>query len=124
MDDIIVFGEDHAQHDAALKIVLQRIRDNNLKLNKDKCQFGVPRLVFLGDLITEDGIKPDPKKISAIQNMPPPTDKAGVQRFMGMINYQAKWIPELAKKSEPLRSCCKRTQSSLGNMSILQHLMN
>ena len=64
-----------------------------------RCQrVGVPR-----DLITSDGVKPDPGKVSAIDNMEPPRNKLDVQRFLGMVTYLAKWIPELSKKSAPLR---------------------
>ena len=103
IDDIIVTGKDKASHDQALKEVFKRARANNLKLNKEKCQLGVNKLVFLGDQLTDEGIKPDPRKVSAIRNMPKPTDKAGIQRFLGMVTYMAKWIPNLSAKSAPLR---------------------
>ncbi len=103
MDDIIIAGDDTESHDKLLIKVLDRVREKNLKLNKEKCQLGVSQLVFLGDLITKNGLRPDPKKVSAIQNMPQPTDVAGVQRFLGMINYQSRWIQDAAQKTEPLR---------------------
>ena len=103
MDDIIIHGSDYESHDRALQAVIRRIRENKIKLNKDKCQFGVKQLIFLGDLLTDTGVKPDPKKVSAIRNMPKPKDKAGIQRFLGMVTYLAKWIPEMSQKTAPLR---------------------
>ena len=54
-------------------------------------------------MLTADGIKPDPNKVKAINDMPDPTDKAGVQRFLGMIQYLAKFIPNLSEVTAPLR---------------------
>ena len=88
----------------ALERVLQAARKNNLKLNPDKCLFGVKELTFLGDKLTDQGVKPDPKKISAITNMERPKDKQEVQRFLGMVTYLAKWIPGFSEKTTPLRS--------------------
>ena len=108
MDDIIIATEDAKTHLDTVKMVLDTARRNNLKLNKDKCLLGVNQLVFLGDLLTNDGVKPDPKKVSAIVNMPAPEDKTGVHRFLGMLNYVGKWIPELSQRSEPLRNLMKK----------------
>ena len=83
--------------------VLQVAQRNNLKLNREKCEFGVKELTFLGDVLSSEGIKPDPNKITAINNMEKPTDKRGIQRFLGMITYLAKWIPDLSTLTNPLR---------------------
>ena len=69
MDDIIVWGSTQAEHDTRLKQVLDIARKANLKLNKDKCEFNVNQLTFIGDLISEQGVQPDPKKVAAILNM-------------------------------------------------------
>ena len=108
MDDVIVCvsgpRKTTEDHDETLQKVLEIARRNNLKLNLSKCLFGVKELTFLGDRLTDKGIKPDPGKISAIVNMERPADKKGVQRFLGMITYLAKWIPELSEKTTALRS--------------------
>ncbi len=103
MDDIIIWGKDQKEHDEALRQVLEVIRSSNLKLNIEKCEFTVAQLTFLGDLLTAEGVKPDDSKVSAIVNMKKPTCVQDVQRFLGMITYMAKWIPELSQKAAPLR---------------------
>ena len=103
MDDIIIWGRTKDEHDKALEMKFSACIANNLKLNKSKCIIGVKELIFLGDLITAEGIKPDPAKISAIKNIPRPQSKQDVQRFLGMVTYLAKWVPELSEKSAPLR---------------------
>ena len=104
MDDIIVWGSTREEHDQNLRQVLEIAERNNLKLNREKCEFGVRKLTFIGDVISDQGVLPDPKKVSAILNMQKPQNKNDVQRFMGMINYMGKFIPDLSTKSAPLRS--------------------
>lgn len=103
MDDIVVWGSTQEEHDDRLKKVLDIAREANLKLNRDKCEFNVSQMTFIGDLIGQDGVRPDPKKVAAIRNMERPTCKQDVQRFLGMINYQGKFIPDLSTRSAPLR---------------------
>ena len=103
MDDIVVWGSTKEEHDDRLSQVLEIARKSNLKLNRDKCEFRVNQLTFIGDLISQDGIKPDPKKVAAIKNMERPKCKQEVQRFLGMINYQGKFIQDLSTKSAALR---------------------
>ena len=69
-DDIIIAGKDTAEHDSALKRVLERARGRNIKFNRGKVQLRVNQVKYLGDIVTGDGFKPDPEKIKAIINMP------------------------------------------------------
>ncbi|KAL7882928.1 hypothetical protein SRHO_G00005860 [Serrasalmus rhombeus] len=103
MDDIIIWGATKEEHDSRLKQVLEATRKANLKLNRDKCRLGVSELTFVGDIMSSKGILPDPMKVSAIENMQRPQCKKEVQRFMGMINYMGKFIPNLSEKIAPLR---------------------
>ena len=102
-DDILVWGEDSSQHNQRLKF-LDRCRENNLKLNREKCKIQRTQLTYVGHLLTAGGLQPDPEKLRAIQQMTEPTDKQAVMRFMGMVQYLAKFIPNLSEISAPLRS--------------------
>ena len=98
MDDIIVWGKTRQERDTALCKALEVAKKDNLRLNKEKCQFEVKEIAFLGDILSADGQKPDPKKIAAIEDMENPKE---VRRFLvGMITYLAKWIPDMAKKKK------------------------
>lgn len=103
VDDVVIWGSTQQEHNERLKKVLQRIRENGLKLNRVKCQFGVKEITFLGDKLSTKGIEPDEKKIKAILSMPRPTDKKGVLRIMGMINFIGKFIPNLSVKTSAIR---------------------
>ena len=72
VDDLVVWGEKTEQHDVRRRQVLDRCRERNLKLNKDKCRFRVSEVSYVGHLLSADGVKPDPLKVEAIKAMPPP----------------------------------------------------
>ena len=72
-DDIIIFGKTQAEHDDALRAIFQRFSLVGLTLNKDKCEFGQSQLTFFGFVFSGDGISPDPAKVDAIHNCPPPS---------------------------------------------------
>ena len=63
MNDILVYGTNQEEHDKRLHGVLQRLRDNGITLNKDKCVFSVSFVKFLGQIVSDRGIQPDPDKI-------------------------------------------------------------
>ena len=108
-DDMLVIGygdtqeEAERNHDKNLKALLNRARAVNLKLNAKKMNLRKTEVKFMGHLITKDGLKPDPEKISAIQDMPKPTSKQELMSLLGFVNYLAKFMPKLAHVSKPLR---------------------
>ena len=104
IDDILIFGETQEIHDKKLEEVLSRIQKEGLTLNKAKCKFSQPKIDFLGHIIDENGVIPDPKKMEAVQKMPPPASLTELRRFMGIVNQLNKFSPRLAELSQPLRS--------------------
>ena len=107
-DDIIIASDTVSQHDDILKRVLQRAREQNIKFNKTKIQLRVPEVKYLGHLIGKTGLRPDPAKVSAISDMPPPESKPDLQRILGMVNYLGQFIPNLSQITTPLRSLLKK----------------
>ena len=102
-DNIIVFGSDQNSHDRNLELTLSRLESKGLTLNREKCVFSVPELVFFGFKISADGIAPEDKKIDAVRNERPPQNAAEVRSFLGLVNYCARFIPYFATIAEPLR---------------------
>ncbi len=66
IDDALIFGRDREEHDSRLKEALKQIQRAGVTLNPDKCEFNKTKIVFLGHLISESGIQPDPEKNAAI----------------------------------------------------------
>ena len=106
-DDIIIAASTVEEHDKILKQVLDRAEARNVKLNYDKLQLRVPEVKYLGTIISQHGMKPDPNKVQAIAEMPTPSDKAAVRRLLGMINFLAPHIPDMATIVSPLRDLIK-----------------
>lgn len=104
INDIIIGGSDMAVHDANLKKVLDRAREVNLKLNREKCKFRLDQVGYIGHIFTSQGLKADPSKTAAITNMPVPTNVTSLQRFLDMGNYLAKYIPNFSDITAPLRT--------------------
>ena len=102
-DNIIVWGQSKEKHDERLKAVLDRVREANLKLNKEKFVFCVQELTFLGHILAANGIKPDEINVRAVLEMPVPENKLDLCRFMGMTTYLGKFLPNLSSVSAPLR---------------------
>ncbi|CAB4033708.1 Hypothetical predicted protein [Paramuricea clavata] len=108
MDDILIAGRDVAHHDAVLREVLDRAQSYNLKLNFGKVKIRKEEVPFVGHLISAHGIKPDPTKVEAMKNMPAPVNKDDVRRFLGSVQYLAKFLPRLAEIEELLRHLTKK----------------
>ncbi len=108
MDDILVAARDIAHHDAVLRQVLDRGTTYNLKLNFDKVKIRKEEVRYVGHVISEHGLKPDPEKVEAMRHLPTPQNKEDVRRFLGSVQYLAKFLPQLANVEEPLRHLTKK----------------
>ena len=108
-DDFLIAGfentdeEVNASLEGNERAFFQKCREWNLKLNKSKLRRGQSTVAFMGHLLTPKGLKPNPRKVEAILEMPSPTDVKGVKRFLGMGNYHAKFLPLLSDMTQPLR---------------------
>ena len=81
-DDIIVFGKSQADHDISLRTVLQRMRENNLNVNPEKCLFNQSSIDFFGHHFSSDGFSADDKKISSLINASPPKNATEARAFL------------------------------------------
>ena len=108
IDGILVWGRNEEEHNQCLKVVLQRCKEIDLRLNREKCQFGMPHVTYLGHTINTQGISPDRERVKAICEMPPPHDKKGVEQLLGTLNYVAKFIPDLSTLTQPIREILKK----------------
>ena len=107
VDDVLIVGDSSkagtGNHDHWLIQVLNKCREIGLKLNADKCTFKSIQVLFFGHLISSKGLKPDPKKIDAIIQMPVPQNKkAQLQSFIGLCNYLTCFVPHLTNILLPL----------------------
>jgi hypothetical protein len=69
IDDTLIYAKTQEEHDIRLKAALKRLQEAGVTLNKEKCQFSVSEITFLGHIINKQGIRPDPTKLEAINQM-------------------------------------------------------
>lgn len=111
LDDIVIYSRDLPSHIQNLTKVFQKLRSFNLKLQPDKCEFLRKEVGYLGHVITENGLKPDPNKIKSVQEFPIPKCPKDIKSFLGLISYYRRFIPEFSKLSKPLTSLLKKDTS-------------
>ena len=107
MDDICTTGATPQEHFDNLAELLYRLYAAGLKLNKDKCKFYESEVKFLGKVIDKDGIRLDPDAVSAIANMPAPTDAKTLRSFLGHMSYIGRHVPDLRTARAPLDALLK-----------------
>jgi RNase H-like domain found in reverse transcriptase/Reverse transcriptase (RNA-dependent DNA polymerase) len=92
-DLLVISTGTYSEHLTDVKKVLARLQDAGLKVNAGKSSFAQGELEYLGYWITREGIQPQPKKVQAILNIKPPTNKTQLRSFIGMVNYyRDAWI--------------------------------
>ena len=102
LDDVIVFGKTLTEHNDRLKTVLTRFRDNNLRVKLAKCVFASPQVTYLGHCISQQGVSPDPTKLTAVAKIPLPSNIKEVRTFLGLTGYYRRFIPNYATVAQPL----------------------
>ena len=106
-DDVII----HEEHDRNLKPFMERCRDNGIKLIEKKLQLRMSEVTLMGHRITKDGLQSDPEKAKAIIKMAAPTNVEELRRYLGMVNYLAKFLPHMTDVIYPLRNLTKHDVS-------------
>ena len=107
-DDIIIHGKNTEEHDRRLQRVLKRLKEKNLTLNAEKCKFHMTQMVFMGLMLSDNGIGPAEDKVRAIVDVREPQSASEVRSFLGLANYNARFIPDFTTVAEPLRSLTKK----------------
>ena len=108
LDDIIVYGKDHKECCERLAMVFERLRDANLKLKPSKCELFQLKTIFLGHVISAEGISCDPAKVEAVKNWSTPRSARQVQVFLGTVNYYNRFIKDYSEIARPLFGAANR----------------
>ncbi|XP_065642651.1 uncharacterized protein LOC136074274 [Hydra vulgaris] len=102
LDDIIIGGKDAQEHDKNLSRFLHAAKIANIEINEEKSNFKKTHIEFLGHIIENGTIKPDPKRYEALMNMPEPRSLKELNRMIGLFAYYAKWIHNCTALALPL----------------------
>uniref|UniRef100_A0A2N9GSP6 Reverse transcriptase domain-containing protein n=1 Tax=Fagus sylvatica TaxID=28930 RepID=A0A2N9GSP6_FAGSY len=102
IDEILVYSKSQEEHEEHLRIVLKILRDRKLFAKLKKCEFWMDRVVFLGHVISRDGITMDPCKIEAVVNWVRSTNVSEVRSFLGLAGYYRRFVEGFSRIATPL----------------------
>src|SRR5271170_6849872 len=108
MDNILIFAPTKEKLVKYTKIVLQKLRDNDLFLKAKKCEFDKPKLEYLGLVVKEGKISTDPIKVKGFADWPIPTNVKEVRSFLGFGNFYRKFIGKFSTLAEPLNNLLEK----------------
>ena len=109
LDDLLIYTSgSRAEHVACVRSVLLRLRQHHFFVKLEKCVFDAPSVVFLGYQISQDGLKMDPEKVSALSKWTTPRNLREVQSFLGFANFYRRFIPNFAATSHPLTNLTRK----------------
>jgi hypothetical protein len=104
IDDIFIYSKSDSDHEEHLRLVLQKLRDNQLYAKFSKCEFWIGKAPFLGHIISNGGIAVDPTKVKEIVVWSIPTTVTEVRSFLGLAGYYRRFINGFSKIAKPMTS--------------------
>lgn len=111
LDDIVIVSQDFETHLKTLETVLDRLLAAGLVVSPDKCRFCRSQLKYLGYLVDQHGLRPDPEKVQAILNISSPKNVGEVRRFLGTASWYRRFIPHFSTTVAPLTNLTKKNVS-------------
>uniref|UniRef100_A0A3Q2ZZT4 Gypsy retrotransposon integrase-like protein 1 n=1 Tax=Kryptolebias marmoratus TaxID=37003 RepID=A0A3Q2ZZT4_KRYMA len=102
LDDILIYSKSFSEHLAALEEVLSRIGAAGLRLKAKKCQLARDHVVFLGHVLSAEGLRPDPRNTCKVKNWPIPRSATEVRAFLGLCSYYRRFVKNFAQRASPL----------------------
>lgn len=113
IDDILVFSETESEHIKNIEAIFQTLQLANMKVQLDKSEFLKNEVEFLGFIISNHGIKTNPKKIEAVKNFPQPRTVKELRSFLGLSGYYRRFIRDYAKIAKPLTALLRGEEGNL-----------
>jgi hypothetical protein len=108
LDDVICFSRTMEEHAKKLQLIFERLEQANFRIQPEKCVFATDTVEYLGHICTSEGIRPDPKKIRAIEEYSRPTTVKEIRAFLGLAGYYRRHVPNFAELAKPLTMLTKK----------------
>ncbi|GFT33575.1 retrovirus-related Pol polyprotein from transposon 412 [Trichonephila clavipes] len=110
LDDVIIGGRTFEEHLQNIRKVLSKLSDANLKLNPSKCKFFQKEVNYLGHIISAEGVRTDPEKVSAVKNWKRPENLRELRSFLGLCTYYRKFVKGFSNIARPLHKLTESKQ--------------
>ncbi|XP_034896397.1 uncharacterized protein [Populus alba] len=107
-DDILIYSKTADEHVEQLRDVLAVLQENQLFLNLKKCSFMIESLLFLGYVVSLEGIHVDEEKVRAIREWPVPKTVGEVRNFHGLATFYRRFIRNFSTVMAPITECMKK----------------
>lgn len=108
VDDIIIGSKTYSEHLTKLDKVLHRLEETKFILRPSKCNFMQRQIQYLGHIIDEYGVRPDPSKVQAVSDFPRPKTVKDVRSFLGFANYYRRHVPRMSDLAAPLSNLTRK----------------
>jgi hypothetical protein len=108
--DIIIFSKMEEEHEKHLRMVLEKLRSNQLYAKFSKCEFWLTEVTFLGLVLSTGGVSVDPSKVKDVLNWMPQTNASEIQSFIGLASYYHRFIKDFSKIAKPMTSLLEKNK--------------
>jgi hypothetical protein len=109
IDDILIYSSTAEEHEQHLRVVLEKLRQNQLYAKFSKCEFWLEEVAFLGHVLTAEGVVVDPTKIKAVKEWEQPRNPTDIHSFLGLAGYYRRFIENFSKIAKPMTNLLKKT---------------
>ena len=114
LDDVMVIGRNFTEHLENLREVFGRFRQANLKLQPEKCFLASSEVLYLGYVVSREGILADVQKVEAVQPFPRPTNLTSLHSFLGLASYYQQFIPNFSTVASPYYALTRKDAEFFG----------
>jgi hypothetical protein len=111
IEDILIFSKTEEELEKHLRMVLEKLRSNQLYAKFSKCEFWLTDVAFLGHVISIGGITVDPIKVKDVLNWMPPANASEIHSFLGLAGYYRRFIKDFSKIAKPMTRLLEKNKN-------------